>query len=105
MVDETDAGTTETVEAGVFEPDDVRPWRFHNRISTGLDDGSIEELAISIRRDGQQQLGLARRLPPGGTHVVEAVFGVRRLEACRRAASPGAPAFSRRRCRTRSAPR
>ncbi len=91
MVDETEAagmGTVETVEAGVFDPDQVRPWRFHNRISTGLDDASIEELATSIRRDGQQQLGLARRLPPGGTHLVEAVFGVRRLEACRRAGVP-----------------
>ena len=88
MVDETDAtgaATMETVEAGVFDPDEVRPWRYHNRIATGLDDASIEELAVSIRRDGQQQLGLARRLPAGEAHRVEAVFGVRRLEACRRA--------------------
>lgn len=91
VVDKTGAAgveTMETVEAGVFDPDEVRPWRFHNRISTGLDDASLEELATSIRRDGQQQLGLARRLPSGGTHAVEAVFGVRRLEACRRAGVP-----------------
>ena len=37
----------------------------------------------SIKRSGQQQLGLARRLPAGDTHLVEAIFGVRRLEACR----------------------
>ena len=48
-----------------------------------MDDASLDALAASIRRDGQQQLGLARRLPPGDAHRVEAVFGVRRLEACR----------------------
>ena len=72
-----------TVEA--FNPDDVRPWRYHNRAASGMNDASIGELAESIRRDGQQQLGLARRLPPGDTCLVEAIFGVRRLEACRRA--------------------
>ena len=50
-----------------------------------MDDVSIEALAASIRRHGQQQLGLARRLPNGDVHRVEAVFGVRRLEACWRA--------------------
>lgn len=53
-----------------------------------MDDESLDALATSIRRDGQQQLGLARRLPPGDTHLVEAIFGVRRLEACRRADVP-----------------
>ena len=33
-------------------------------------------------------MGLARRLPVGDTHAVEAIFGVRRLEACRRAGVP-----------------
>ena len=80
----TGAGTTQLVEVEVFDPDDVRPWRFHNRVASGLDDPSLDPLAASIQRDGQQQLGLARRLPPGDTHAVEAVFGVRRLEACRR---------------------
>ena len=50
-----------------------------------MDHASLDDLANSIRRDGQQQLGLARRLPAGDTHLVEAIFGVRRLEACRRA--------------------
>jgi len=68
-----------------FDPADVRPWRYHNRVESGMDDLSLDSLAASIRRDGQQQLGLARRLPDGDTHAVEAVFGVRRLEACRRA--------------------
>ena len=68
-----------------FDPAQVRPWRYHNRSSTGMDDASLDDLANSIRRDGQQQPGLARRLPPGDTHLVEAIFGVRRLEACRRA--------------------
>ena len=71
-----------------FDPAQVRPWRYHNRAHTGLDDASLDELANSIRRDGQQQPGLARRLPSGDTHAVEAVFGVRRLEACRRAGLP-----------------
>ena len=71
-----------------FDPEQVRPWQYHNRAASGLDDGSLDALANSIRRDGQQQLGLARRLPPGGPHVVEAVYGVRRLEACRRADVP-----------------
>lgn len=79
------AGTPEVVHVESFEPSDVRPWRYHNRVESGMDDASLDSLAESIRRDGQQQLGLARRLPYGDTHAVEAVFGVRRLEACRRA--------------------
>ena len=71
-----------------FDAAQVRPWQYHNRAASGLDDESLDALATSIRRDGQQQLGLARRLPPGGAHAVEAIYGVRRLEACRRADIP-----------------
>ena len=81
-------GATEVVEVEVFDPGDVRPWRFHNRRGSGMDDESLNSLASSIARDGQQQLGLARRLPAGDTHAVEAIFGVRRLDACRRAGVP-----------------
>ena len=81
-------GTTEVVHVEAFEPSDVRPWRFHNRAGSGMDDESLDALAASIRRDGQHQLGLARRLPPGDGHKVEVIFGVRRLEACRRAGLP-----------------
>ena len=78
-------GVTEVVQVEAFDPGDVRPWRFHNRRGSGMDDESLNSLASSIARDGQQQLGLARRLPAGDTHAVEAIFGVRRLDACRRA--------------------
>ena len=81
-------GTQEVLQVEAFEPDQVRPWRFHNRRGSGMDDESLDALALSIRRDGQQQLGLARRLKRGDTHLVEAIFGVRRLEACRRAGVP-----------------
>ena len=82
-----EAGDT-VVHVEEFEPEQVRPWRYHNRTGSGMDDASLDALAASIRRDGQQQLGLARRLPPGDTHAAEAIFGVRRLEACRRAEVP-----------------
>ena len=82
---ERSGGVTEVVHVEAFEPSDVRPWGFHNRGGSGMDDESLDALASSIRRDGQQQLGLARRLSDGDTHKVEAIFGVRRLEACRRA--------------------
>ena len=78
----------ELVQVEVFDPADVRPWQFHNRRGSGMDDESLNLLASSIARDGQQQLGLARRLAPGDTHKVEAIFGVRRLDACRRAGLP-----------------
>ena len=81
-------GAPETLQVEAFEPEQVRPWRFHNRRGSGMADEALEALALSIRRDGQQQLGLARRLKPGDTHLVEAIFGVRRLEACRRAGVP-----------------
>lgn len=68
-----------------FDPATVRPWRFHNRVGSGMDELSIDALAESIGRIGQQQPGLARRLPAGEPYAVEAVYGVRRLEACRRA--------------------
>ncbi len=71
-----------------FEPAHVRPWRFHNRAGSGMDAVSINELAESIARNGQQQPGLARRLPAGDTHEVEVIYGVRRLEACRIAGIP-----------------
>ena len=80
--------TEEVVRAESFDPALVRPWRFHNRAGSGMDEASLDALAASIRRDGQQQLGLARRLPPGDTHAVEVIFGLRRLEACRRAGVP-----------------
>jgi len=78
----------EALRVESFNPDDVRPWRFHNRAGSGMDTSSLGALAASIRRDGQQQPGLARRLPPGDTHAVEAIFGIRRLEACRRVGVP-----------------
>ena len=81
----TSGTAEELVRVEAFDPHQVRPWRYHNRYATGLDSESLDQLAESIRRDGQQQLGLARRLPPGDEHVAEAVYGVRRLEACRRA--------------------
>ncbi len=68
-----------------LDPSTVRPWRYHNRAGSGMDEHLIAELTESILRNGQQQPGLARRLPPGDTHAAEAVYGVRRLEACRRA--------------------
>ena len=82
------SGAPEVLHAEAFDPLEVRPWRFHNRRGSGMDDASLNSLASSIVRDGQQQLGLARRLPIGDTHKVEAIFGVRRLEACRRASVP-----------------
>ena len=99
MVDSTDdttpdaaaageAGTAADIRVELFEPAEVRPWRFHNRVDSGMDDEAIDALSVSIRRDGQQSPGLARRLPPGDTHAVEAVYGIRRLEACRRADVP-----------------
>lgn len=78
-------GTEEQVLVEAFDPAEVRPWRYHNRRGSGMDDEALNSLASSIVRDGQQQLGLARRLPPGDTHKVEVIFGVRRLDACRRA--------------------
>ena len=78
----------ELVHVEAIDPDQVRPWIFHNRGDSGMDNESLNALAASIRRNGQQQLGLARRLAPGDTHAVEAIFGVRRLEACRRAEVP-----------------
>ena len=81
-------GAAEVVHVESFNPDQVRPWRYHNRTDSGMDNASLNALAASIRRDGQQQLGLARQLSPGDAHAVEAIFGVRRLEACRRADVP-----------------
>lgn len=72
-------------KAVFFDPSAVRPWRFHNRAGSGMADWELDALAESIKRNGQQQPGLARRLPPGDTHAAEVIFGVRRLEACRRA--------------------
>ena len=82
------AAVVETVSVEAFDPSVVRPWKYHNRMASGMDEASLDALTTSIARDGQQQLGLARRLPPDDAHAVEAIFGVRRLEACRRAGVP-----------------
>ena len=84
----SNASDAATAHVEAFDPGDVRPWRFHNRYASGMEDWLLDSLADSIRRNGQQQHGLARRLAPGDTHVVEAIYGVRRLEACRRAGVP-----------------
>ncbi|MYE83563.1 MAG: hypothetical protein F4X36_17325 [Gammaproteobacteria bacterium] len=84
----TPASGVEMLHVEAFDASQVRPWKFHNRTGSGMDEASISALAASIKRDGQQQLGLARRLPRGDTHLVEAIFGVRRLEACRTAGVP-----------------
>ena len=86
--DQSPARAGETLRVEAFDPSAIRPWRFHNREASGMDEASLEALSASIQRDGQQQLGLARRLPPGDTHQAEVIFGVRRLEACRRAGVP-----------------
>ena len=86
--DGSSGGTREVMHVEAFDPSRVRPWQYHNRLGSGLDDESLNDLASSIARDGQQQLGLARRLPAGDRYLVEAIFGVRRLEACRRAGVP-----------------
>ena len=78
-------GAADVLPFESFDAERVRPWRFHNRAGSGMDDVSLDALAASIQRDGQQQLGLARRLHAGDTHAVEVIFGMRRLEACRRA--------------------
>ena len=83
MPDDPSAPRPARIES--LDPSTVRPWRFHNRAESSMDDLSIDALAESIRRNGQQQPGLARRLPSDDTHAAEAVYGVRRLEACRRA--------------------
>lgn len=45
--------TTEVVKVGAFDPALVRPWQYHNRAGSGMDDESLDALAASIRRDGQ----------------------------------------------------
>lgn len=67
-----------------FEPAEVRPWRYANRVSSALEEEPMEALAQSIARDSQLDAGLARRLPVGEAHKVECIFGRRRLDACRR---------------------
>ena len=41
------AGTPEMVHVESFEPSDVRPWRYHNRAESGMDDASLDSLAES----------------------------------------------------------
>ena len=85
VTENNEVATAHAARVEPLDPATVRPWHFHNRVGSGMDDLSIDELAESIARIGQQQPGLARRLPPGDAHAVEAIYGVRRLEACRRA--------------------
>lgn len=68
-----------------FDPARVRAWEYYNREGSGMDEASIGALTASIRTHGQQSPGLARKLRSGGEHEAEVVYGVRRLEACRRA--------------------
>ena len=47
-------GGPEMLAVEAFDPADVRPWKFHNRARSGMDEVLLEALAASIRRDGQQ---------------------------------------------------
>ena len=52
------SGTTEVLQAEAFDPSEVRPWRFHNRQGSGMDDASLNSLASSIARTGSSSSGL-----------------------------------------------
>ena len=45
MPERSPRGTTETVRVEAFDPDHVRPWKFHNRALSGMDDGALDALA------------------------------------------------------------
>ena len=76
-------GATKRLAIEAFAPQEVRLWRYANRVTSAMDSESLEALAASLRREGQMSPGLARRLPAESEHKVEVVFGRRRLEACR----------------------
>lgn len=66
-----------------LDPARCRPWKYHNRSHSWFSRDEQTSLNESLRRDGQQQLGLVRIVENDPDFNHEIIFGVRRNEACR----------------------
>lgn len=69
--------------------DKCRPWKKHDRSDFWLTEKRTQELAKSIKEQGQKQLGLVRLASDeNGEDIYEIIYGVRRWYACRLAGVP-----------------
>ena len=66
-----------------LDPERCRPWKYHNRSRSWFSRKEQTSLNESLRRDGQQQLGLVRIVENDPDYNHEIIFGVRRNEGCR----------------------
>ncbi|MBL4866753.1 MAG: ParB/RepB/Spo0J family partition protein [Pseudomonadales bacterium] len=65
-----------------IDPSRCRAWTYHNRSQLWLTTEKCGSLIESIRREGQQQLGLVRKLENSEEYDYEIIFGLRRWFAC-----------------------
>jgi len=65
-----------------IDPSRCRPWPLHNRSKLWLNNDRCGGLVESIRRDGQQELGLVRVVRDEDDIDYEIIYGVRRWWSC-----------------------
>lgn len=65
-----------------IDPKRCKPWPHHNRNSLWLTKERSGSLVESIRKDGQKQLGLVRKLDNDPDYDYEIIYGVRRWFSC-----------------------
>lgn len=65
-----------------IDPTRCKPWPHHNRSLEWLTPERCGSLIESIKRDGQKQLGLVRRIEGDPKFDYEIIYGVRRWYSC-----------------------
>ncbi len=79
----TNTSITKKLNYLELDPERCRPWKYHNRSHNWFGREEQASLNESIRRDGQQQLGLVRIIENDPNYNHEIIYGLRRNEACK----------------------
>lgn len=66
----------------MVDPNECRPWQFHNRDMAWLTQNRCADLIASIKKHGQHQPALVRPLVQDAGVKYEIIYGVRRWFAC-----------------------
>lgn len=77
----TNTAIQKTRKYKAIDPNKCRPWKHHNRPDAWLTPEACASLIESIRKDGQQELGLVREVKGEEGIDYEVIFGMRRCYA------------------------
>lgn len=78
----TDTSIKKNLPIKEIDPARCKPWPHHNRNLLWLTPERTGSLIESIKKDGQKQLGMVRRIQGDPNHDYEIIYGVRRWYSC-----------------------